>query len=256
MNNSFYFKHDNNAAHDDKILAVREKYGWEGYGFYWFILETMSRNDGYIKATLERGLSLGMMVDKILLSEYLDFCVSITLFKKDKIGYFSARLIQQLETRKVLSESGKRGVKIREENKSLREASSLSEGGLHAGEERRGEDRTEIPNGISVSAKKNKFISPTEIESQAAFVRLGFPEKSAGKFWRHWEGKEWKGITVANLDLKIKDWMEIGIAKGWESKPDELYAEWKLDQRKFETDYGNHPGYIEMVTKFLTQPQS
>lgn len=38
---AYYFSHDSNARNDDKILALRMKHGWEGYGLYWALIERM-----------------------------------------------------------------------------------------------------------------------------------------------------------------------------------------------------------------------
>ena len=39
-----WFKHDSNASLDAKLLRLRLKYGMEGYGVYWFLLESIARN--------------------------------------------------------------------------------------------------------------------------------------------------------------------------------------------------------------------
>lgn len=114
----FYFNHDQNASNDDRILAIREKYGWEGIGIFWAILETMSRNDGYVLFTLIGGISIGYGIKKEYLSEFLEFAYCVKLFKKDKQGYYSERMIRQLNYRKECSEFGKKGAEIRWGNNS------------------------------------------------------------------------------------------------------------------------------------------
>ena len=37
MKDTFYFKHDNNARHDTKLVKLRMKDGWEGYGMFWAV---------------------------------------------------------------------------------------------------------------------------------------------------------------------------------------------------------------------------
>jgi len=32
---AYYFSHDSNARQDEKIIKLRMKLGWEGYGLYW-----------------------------------------------------------------------------------------------------------------------------------------------------------------------------------------------------------------------------
>lgn len=39
-----WFKHDSAASLDAKLARVRLKYGMEGYGLYWFCLESIARN--------------------------------------------------------------------------------------------------------------------------------------------------------------------------------------------------------------------
>ena len=39
-----WFKHDANASIDAKLKRVRAKYGMEGYGLYWYLLECIAKN--------------------------------------------------------------------------------------------------------------------------------------------------------------------------------------------------------------------
>ena len=42
-----YFSHDSNARIDDKILALRMKHGWAGYGLFWAIIEKLRESTDY-----------------------------------------------------------------------------------------------------------------------------------------------------------------------------------------------------------------
>ena len=44
---AYYFKHDYNARHDPKCRALIKKYGVEGYGRYWIILEMCREEKTY-----------------------------------------------------------------------------------------------------------------------------------------------------------------------------------------------------------------
>ena len=44
---AYYFKHDSNARNDPKIKALKQKYGIEGYGRYWIIIEILRESTGY-----------------------------------------------------------------------------------------------------------------------------------------------------------------------------------------------------------------
>lgn len=45
---AFYFSHDANARNDEKVIALRLKYGAEGYGIYFMILERLMESKEYI----------------------------------------------------------------------------------------------------------------------------------------------------------------------------------------------------------------
>lgn len=47
MKASQYFPHDANARHDEKIVELRMKHGWEGYGLYWAICEKLREASDY-----------------------------------------------------------------------------------------------------------------------------------------------------------------------------------------------------------------
>lgn len=44
---AYYFPHDSNAQQDEKILALRMKFGWEGYGIYWALIEILRDASDY-----------------------------------------------------------------------------------------------------------------------------------------------------------------------------------------------------------------
>ena len=47
MKDAYYFSHDSNARHDPKILAMKSVYGYQGYGWYWAIIEMMREQESY-----------------------------------------------------------------------------------------------------------------------------------------------------------------------------------------------------------------
>ena len=109
---SYYFQHDYDAMSDDRLLQVRAKFGIPGYGVFWMCLETMAKNEnGHIMATLLGGLSIGYGISENgWLESFLDYCVEIQLFKKDKkLGYFSPRMLAYKNWRNSFVISGKKG---------------------------------------------------------------------------------------------------------------------------------------------------
>lgn len=111
---TYYFQHDFNARNDEKILELRSRFGAEGYGIFWMVVESMAEtSDGKLKATLIGGLSHGYNVPKEKLQKILDCCVEIGLFKVKKDSYLSDRLLKYKEFRIKMSEFGREGAEKR-----------------------------------------------------------------------------------------------------------------------------------------------
>ena len=49
---TFYFSHDYNAHNDVKILYMRHQLGMEGYGIYWFLIESLADAGGFLPLDL------------------------------------------------------------------------------------------------------------------------------------------------------------------------------------------------------------
>ncbi len=152
---TFYFSHDYNARNDDKILELRAKYGSEGYGIFWMIIESMAENeDGGLKASLLAGLSIGFGTTKEFLTDLMEFSISISLFYKEDNKYFSKRLLGHKEFRKFLSDKGKEGVMIRENKKHGFKGGLNGASSYPLSKERKGKEI----NGISFNEEKNAVI--------------------------------------------------------------------------------------------------
>jgi hypothetical protein len=97
---------------DQKILKLRTNFeNAKGYGMYWMFLESMARSsNGMIdgSAIAELQLSYGIATEELL--TFIEYCVSIDLFKRDENGYiYTPRMLEHLAFRKERSESGRRG---------------------------------------------------------------------------------------------------------------------------------------------------
>ena len=47
VKDAYYFPHDSNARNDPKIQALMSKYGYQGYGWYWAIIEILREQPEY-----------------------------------------------------------------------------------------------------------------------------------------------------------------------------------------------------------------
>ena len=128
MNNerkdAFYFPHDSNARYDAKILELRAEYGWEGYGIYWAIIESLrdANIDNYKLPTRTLGgIALSMNLEKTFLIDFIDALVEFDLLQKDEKHFWSDTLISRMEIREEKrqkrADAGRLGARARWGNK-------------------------------------------------------------------------------------------------------------------------------------------
>ena len=111
---AYYFPHDSNAQHDEKILQLRAKHGWEGYGLYWAIIERLRDNEDFkFSLTAIPGLSISLSHPQDSLEAMLEDCFTIGLLHKLDGCFYSDSLMRRMNEidarREVFRESGRRG---------------------------------------------------------------------------------------------------------------------------------------------------
>jgi hypothetical protein len=118
---SLFLKHDYTARNDQRVLQLRFKFGAEGYGAYWMLLEYMAEDPtGYLDRGALGGLSISIGVANGRLSEIVDCCLEIGLLKVCEHGkLFSERLIDHKKNLFDASENGRNGAKKRWGNRGL-----------------------------------------------------------------------------------------------------------------------------------------
>jgi len=112
MNDARYFTHDDNARNDPKIKALMKKYGVEGYGRFWIIVETMRATKGHkinIKEYILESLAEEMKCTIEEIKKFLDDCVKFDLFVKEDSFYYSESLLERLSFLSHLRAARQRG---------------------------------------------------------------------------------------------------------------------------------------------------
>ena len=111
-------KHDSDASSDFNIKPLIKSYGWEGYGWYWYLIETLRTADGfripYNDFTFD-GISEDMKCDSDKAKKFIDDCIDkFHLFRKDGDGFFYSERLRRdmnamIERRDKQSEGGRKG---------------------------------------------------------------------------------------------------------------------------------------------------
>jgi nitrogen fixation protein FixH len=120
----FYFPHDFNANSDEKILFIRSKFGMEGYGLYWYFIETMHESkDSKLTCALIDGIAHQLNIDITVLKDFYNSAITVELFVTDGVKYWSERVVRNKEIfnekRNLKSLAGKKGMEIRWKNNNV-----------------------------------------------------------------------------------------------------------------------------------------
>ena len=118
---AYYFSHDSNAHKDPKVLKLRAKFGWEGYGIYWAIIETLREQQGYNWPSNDKELlSFSFANGEAMVNQIIDHCIDIGLLEDDGEYIYSESLLKRMnlyeEKRKKRVEAGKKGAQKRWNN--------------------------------------------------------------------------------------------------------------------------------------------
>lgn len=125
MASNSYFSHDSNARNSDKLLQVRMKYGSEGYGIYFMILERLREETEYMSVKDYNMIAFDLRVDTSKVKSVVeDF--GLFVFTEDGKYFYSESLNERMsmmnEKKQKKSESAKKAAEARwEKNKQKKE---------------------------------------------------------------------------------------------------------------------------------------
>ena len=106
MNDTKYFKHDNNARNDFKVSKIRKKFGLRGYGIYFCLLEILCCSKNYtIKLDLET-LAFDLQEDEKVIE---DIIKNYGLFKIKNGLFYSESFCNRMKPLDNIREGWKKG---------------------------------------------------------------------------------------------------------------------------------------------------
>lgn len=115
-----YFNHDSNARNSSKLISVRMKYGAEGYGIYFMIIERLREEEDYSSLADYERLAFDLRVESAKIKSIVeDF--NLFEFTEDGKRFYSISLNKRMEFKdkklNQLSEKGRRAAAKRWNNK-------------------------------------------------------------------------------------------------------------------------------------------
>ena len=110
MNN--YFSHDSNARNSDKLIPLRSKYGAEGYGIYFMILERLREESDYMSVKDYNMLAFDLRVDaakvKAVIENY-----GLFSFTDDGKRFYSESFLRRMREKDEKSEKARNSANSR-----------------------------------------------------------------------------------------------------------------------------------------------
>ena len=214
MKNTFYFPHDYDASTDRKIVKLRTKFGWKGYGVYWAIIEALAREDGY----MDRG-GIGVAIGDVTTDPIIDYCLEIDLLGKNEEELFSHRLLEHIKIRQKFIKAGKRGAKKRWGNTQVEDSPPIDHA-ISPPNSRKGKERKEKKNNtIPFNNSLEKYIETFK----EYFGSNHRPTTGRGKKLKsRLQIYKLKQILEALKNLSASDFHTGKNDRGWKADPDFL----------------------------------
>jgi hypothetical protein len=245
---TFYFSHDYNAHDDVKVLFLRQELGMEGYGIFWFLIEKLADAGGILPLNLTPVLAMQMHTSE---TKVLGVINQYGLFNLIENDFYSERLLDHLNIRKRLSESGKNGAEKRwgYDRVANGGANSLPNGDGNA-KERKGKEIKEN------SVLGEKIEEHTQIQNSNLFRQPNIPTKE--QVWEFFHGaKATKEMAKAFYDkYDGTGWFINGspIVK-WQAFANNFITNWnKIEEQKKTKNNFQQPDPTKIKIKLPNSP--
>ena len=222
-----YFNHDSNARNDIRIIKLRSKLGYEGYGLFWAVLELLFAEENKLCIEDYNSLAFGLQCDPKILKQVIE---DFDLFVIDNGCFYSHRLHNQIKQINSKSQKAKESVNKRWNNIRTNNGGNTSISINKENKSKNIEKRfTEFKNSV-------QSINGIEKEDKIAFLEYwSEPNKSNTKMRFELE-KTW------DLSRRLKRWANSNFNQNKKEKYLDYFDEFiykKLDSVK-KKEYEDH----------------
>ncbi len=132
MPEEIYFSHDANASIDPNILKMRAAYGWQGYGWYWALVEMMRTQTDHDYALAMRSqcewnaFAMLMQCDASCAKKYIEDCIDLfNLFECDGDVFWSKSLRRRMKKMQQKTDQAKAAAEARWASKHSADADAM-----------------------------------------------------------------------------------------------------------------------------------
>ena len=220
MKDAYYFSHDSNARNDQRLIKVRMKYGMEGYGIYFGIIEIMREQEDYIISESDiESVAYDLRVEKDMIKDLL-YNHRLFEIRRDAVRkeafFFSKSLKRRMEKLDLIKEKRSEAGRIGGKSKA-----SVKAKGKHL--EARRVDK-------SKGDKSKVYKNTVNIEFEKFWDLYNYKVGSKSKVLKKWESLNEldRGMIMEHLPHYIK------------STPDKQF-------RKHPATYLNNQGWFDEI---------
>jgi hypothetical protein len=180
-----YFPHDSNARNDIKLIKVRAKYGYEGFGIYFALIELLFSEDNKLCVDDFETLAFGLNCNADILK---DIILNFDLFIVDDNCFYSKRLTNTLD------EINKRSLKASENAKKRwsNATAMLSHSNGNA---------SKVKESKVKKTKLNKIEDRIHEFKNSVYSHKDFDDKDKEDFFLYWTEK-----NSSMMKCYIKEW--------------------------------------------------
>ena len=226
-----YFNHDSNARNDIRVIKLRSKLGYEGYGIFWAVLELLFSEENKLCIDDYDSLAFGLQCDPIILKKVIE---DFDLFIIEGTCFYSKRLYKQIEDINLKSKKAKDSAKKRWSNTTAMRTNN--------------EPITSISINKAKEKQKKSIIKRIEDFKKSIHSIVGISDDDKNDFFLYWTEKNKSGTKFRaelqktfDINLRLKRWATNGFNKSNSKFPehyDEMYDK-RLDQTK-RNEYYKH----------------
>lgn len=215
-----YFSHDFQSRDDKKIVQLRIKYGWEGYGLYWALVEMLHESVDHTLECERNALVMRTQCDEKYISEFVQYAIEIDLFTlvDDGKSFTSVSVLKRVNEREAKSLKARKSAdsrwKVSDANAMRTHSSDECDRNAIKGKKRKEKESKVLEDCESLSATQNP--SPQKEKLPPGFRPN--TEVFESHVWlsaeeHHKLVQEFNGKNVAAKTIALSTGIENGLKK-------------------------------------------
>lgn len=200
-----YYLHDSNSFNDEKITELYIKYGYEGLGIFYTILEKLAQQEKPIKTeVLKAQLGIGKRLNKCW-----SFMEEIGIISSSNGDTFNKQLLNYSEKYQIKKEKNRKKIeewRVKHENVTSYEPVSNSPK-VKLSKVKLSKDITPIESAPKKQAH-NVFVIPSPKEVNEYGLSIGYPINGQ-EFVDYYTARGWKykgGVAMKDWQAAVRTW--------------------------------------------------